>query len=314
VDCKNIRYFDCHADTLSMCTFFKKPFRENDGHVDLVRGLAFDHYAQFFSVFADGKGSSDVSDWYDKTMANMKAEFAANADAVQLCTTAAGADKARRDAKVAAFIDVEGAELLGCSEEKLESAYADGVRLVGLTWNHDNDLAGSCFTGTKKGLSEKGKAFVRKAQQLGVIVDLSHSSEETFWDCADILSVPMIASHSNSAAVYEHKRSLTDDQFRYIIKCGGVSGINLYDAFVGKTGDMKELVSHIEHFCALGGEKNVAIGADWDGMERAACDMKGIQDVPMLYEELLRLGYGEDIVRGIFYDNIMRVVQTVCVM
>lgn len=312
MDLSNIRYFDCHADTLSMCTYFKRPFRENDGHVDLARGAKFAHYAQFFSVFADGKGSSKAGDWYDKIMANMKKEFADNADLVSLCVTAGEAKEAEKAGKVAAFIDVEGCELLDCSIEKLESAYQDGVRLVGLTWNHDNDLSGSCATGTNKGLSEAGRAFFKRAQELGVIMDMSHASREAFWDCAELAKKPIIASHSDSSVVFDHARGLDDEQFKFLIKCGGVAGINLYDAFIGGDADMPQLIKHIEHFLSLGGEKTVAIGADWDGMERAACDMKGIQDTPMLYEELLRLGYSEEVVRGIFYDNMMRVVETVC--
>ncbi len=306
-----IWYFDAHADSLSMSSFLKKDIRENDMQVDLLRAKEFSRYAQFFSVFDNGKGSSDISGSYDRILSHIRSQLEKNSDLVIQCRNAREVENAGAASLCAAILSVEGAELLACSEERLESAYKDGVRAVNLTWNHDNALAGSCATGTRRGLTPEGRSFVKKAQELGILVDMSHASAETFWDTAEISSGPIIASHSNSAAVFEHKRGLDDDQFSFIVKCGGFVGINLYQDFIGGP-DMSDLVKHIEHFMSLGGEKTVALGGDLDGADRLAGGIKGIQDIHLLYEELLRLGYSEGVVKDIFYNNIMRVVDKVC--
>jgi membrane dipeptidase len=146
-----------------------------------------------------------------------------------------------------------------------------------------------------------------------VIVDLSHISERAFWDTAEIAQKPVIAGHSNSASVFPHARNLTDDQFRFLVRCGGVAGINLYAGFLAHDAGIDDVVRHIEHFMSLDGEKTVALGGDFDGCDTLPRGINGIQDIPRLYETLLRLGYPEQVVKDIFYNNMMRVVQTVCV-
>ncbi|MBR6812809.1 MAG: membrane dipeptidase [Oscillospiraceae bacterium] len=306
----SIPYFDAHADTLSMCAFTGRELAENCGHVDLKRAAQYGKFAQFFSIFADGKGSSDIREYYDKILAVILGEIKKNEDVAVLCKNAQDLENAGD--KRCILISVEGAELIGCCEEGLKKAWEDGVRMLTLTWNHDNDLAGSCAGEGNRGLTQRGREVVKLADELGVIIDVSHSSEKTFWDVAEVSTKPFIASHSNSAAVWPHRRNLTNDQFSHIVKCGGVAGLNMYADFLGDKVDMACVVRHIENFMSLGGEKNVALGGDLDGCDRLPEGMNGLQDMPLIYEALLRLNYNEDVVRDIFYNNLKRVVQTVC--
>lgn len=323
---KKISLFDGHCDTLlrNYSPYDEEHFaggslRRNSGHVELERAHAcFENYAQFFAVF----GQADT--WPGKSLYQMFLEeyglFARtmeeNKDLVTQCRTAEQAKQANESGKVAAFFSVEGAELLDCDLGKLEDAWRKGVRMVGLTWNFENALSGTNDEAPGKGLTEQGKTFVRRMQELGMIVDVSHLSDPGFWDVAGLATEagkPFIASHSNSRALCPHKRNLTDEQFTAIIECQGVAGLNMCGLFLGEKPTVDTAVAHIEHFLSLGGTENVAIGGDWDG-----CDLIPgicrITDVERLYERLLQMNYSEATVRAIFYNNLMRVVSDVCTM
>ena len=105
-------------------------------------------------------------------------------------------------------------------------------------WNEQNPLTGSHVTGG--GLTDMGREFVREAQRLGMLVDVSHISDEGFWDIMKITEAPVIATHSNSRAVCDVSRNLTDDMFKAICQTGGVAGFNMYTDFIGKKPDLED--------------------------------------------------------------------------
>ena len=321
-----IPLFDAHCDTLSRNVSTKHPFyaggslRRNTGHLDLERlHTAFAPSAQFFAVFDswDDEKSRKVESLYSRFQAQYALFCRAMEESADLaihCRTAAEAEAANAAGKTAAFLSVEGAELLDCDEDKLEDAWRKGVRMVNLTWNFENVLSGSNAEVPDRGLTGPGCVFVRKMQKLGMIVDVSHLSDPGFWEVAELseaAGVPFIASHSNARSLCPHKRNLTDEQFAAIIKSRGVAGLNLCDKFLAGRPTLDDAAAHIEHFLALGGEENVAIGGDWDG-----CDLcpgvEQITDIGLLYERLLRRNYSETLVQAIFYNNLMRVVREVC--
>ena len=325
---RKISLFDAHCDTLSRNHSPRHPYyaggslRRNSGHLDLERAHGyFERYAQFFAVFGtwDSEKSWKVESLYTKFQGQyelFQRTMRENSDLVVHCRTARQAREANGQGRIAAFLSVEGAELLDCDEGKLADAWEKGVRMVNLTWNFENALSGSNADAPEKGLTERGRAFVCKMQKLGMIVDVSHLSDPGFRDVAELsqtAGTPFIASHSNSRALCPHKRNLTDGQFTAIIKSRGVAGLNLCGEFLGESPTLDDAVAHIEHFLALGGEENVAIGGDWDG-----CDLcpgvERITDIGQLYERLLRRNYSETLVQAIFYDNLMRVVSDVCTM
>ncbi|MDE6107455.1 MAG: dipeptidase, partial [Oscillospiraceae bacterium] len=230
------------------------------------------------------------------------------------CRTAEEIESAWADGKTAALLSIEGGELLDCDLDKLEEVYHWGVRAINLTWNYTNELSGTNVEDKEKGLTEQGRAFVVKMQRLGMLVDVSHLSDPGFWDVIDLAKKPIIATHSNSRAVCPHTRNLTDEQFKALIKNGGVAGLNMCDEFVGEAPTVDTLVAHVEHWFSLGGEHNVSLGGDWDGISGMPAGMHGVQDLDKLAERLLHMNYNEDKVRGIFYQNLMRVVKEVCTM
>ncbi len=303
----NIPLFDAHCDT-ALCIYEQgKPLRENDLQTDLLRRKAYSPCAQFFALFSDA-GECDPEANFRGELENIKSEIEKNSDVVSLCRSGREAREAFKEGKTAAFLSVEGAEQLGCSIEGLNWAFEQGVRAVNLTWNYANALSGSNADRPEEGLTNAGKAFVRRCRELGVLPDMSHISEKAFWDVYDIGGV-MFASHSNSKSVYGHRRNLTDEQFKAIVETGGVAGLNLYADFLGEKATCETVIAHAERFLSLGGEKAVAIGADLDGCDALPEGINGIQDMGRLYEAFLRQNYSESLLRDIFFNNLFNLIE-----
>lgn len=308
--------FDGHCDTILKCYLEGGGLRRQTGHLDLERRRGKGRWAQFFATFGSPEDMPDRSLWevFLEEYALFRSEIDANADLVTFCRTGAEAEAAFAAGKTAAFLSAEGAELLDCDLEKLRMAHRMGVRIVNITWNHPNALSGTNAEEPDRGLSEQGRAFVKTMGELGMLVDVSHLSDPGFWDVMEITHRPVVATHSNSRAVFPHPRNLTDEQFTAIINTNGVAGLNMYAGFLGDDPDFDTVVSHLEHFLALGGENNVSMGGDWDGITSMPRGMNGIQDMEKLYEHLLRRNYSETLLEKVFYSNLMRVVNEVCSM
>ncbi len=307
-----MKLLDGHCDTLLGLHFSGAPvgaLADNRLHIDLKRAAgAFESYGQLFAIFGIPEMAPD-GDIFDILYARFLAEMEACGELVRFCRSQADAALARAEGKSAAFLSVEGAEVLGCSTEKLEEAARKGVISLCLTWNRPTVLTGSCSEDKDRGLSKEGEDYVRLASKLGMVLDVSHLSDPGFWDLEKLIDGPFIASHSNSRDVFGHPRNLTDDMFRAIRDHGGTAGLNLYAAFLGE-GEVSidHTLRHVEHFLELGGEKTLAIGGDLDGCEALPAGMTGVQDVRLLYEELQRRGYSEELLEDIFYRNLLRVL------
>lgn len=310
-----LKVFDGHCDTISHCCYRGAGLRQNEGHLDLVRTGKYAGWAQFFAVFASKKWEKEPL--WQVTQRQYEVfcrEMEANAEWVVQCRTAEEIEKAWAAGKTAALLSIEGGELLDCDLDKLEEVYRWGVRAINLTWNHTNELSGTNVEDKEKGLTNQGRAFAAKMQELGMLVDVSHLSDPGFWDVIELACKPIFASHSNSRAVCAHTRNLTDEQFKALIKNGGVAGLNMCDEFVGEDPTLDDLVRHVERWFSLGGEEHVSLGGDWDGISGMPKGISDIRDIHRLADRLLQLNYSEERVNGIFYANLMRVVRKVCTM
>lgn len=315
---KHIPLFDGHCDTLSRLLLHpEERLFQAHGQWNLDLSIRFQPQAQFFAVFWDSQ--APLAKYFAKRQLKIfRRDCKVFQDKVALCRTGDEAKAAGAQRKLAAFLSLEGAELIGCSERELEKWHKEGLRMVGITWNHANALSGSCIEEPERGLSDQGKSFVRKAQELGMLVDVSHLSDAGFWDAVKVVEItkkPLVASHSNSRTVFSHPRNLTDEQFDAIMKYHGVVGLNAYTRFLGEGEVTSEtLMVHLEHFLSLGGERTVALGGDWDGCDRLPRGYTGIWSWGNFYETLLRHNYKEGLVQDLFYNNFMRTVNRVCTM
>ena len=298
--------FDAHCDTISRCWALEEGLADNTGEVSLERTAGFARYCQMFALWT----AEGYSGWsaYQQLLKCFQEQMEQNPGCVIQCRTAAEAEQANRQGRAAAFLTVEGAELLDCDPDRLPQAARDGVVAINLTWNHANALSGAHADRPEQGLSAAGRLFVKKMEELRILVDVSHLSEAGFWDVAEMASRPFIASHSNAKSVWDHTRNLTNEQITAIIGNQGVIGLNFYEGFVGGSRDLDMVRAHLDRILELGGARNVALGGDWDGCDLIA-DLPAIDSLPRLYEYLLLHGYDEAVVQDLFYNNLMRVVR-----
>ena len=159
-------------------------------------------------------------------------------DRTLFATTGADLRRAKRERKIALFVGVEGGHAIQGSIANLRRLHAAGVRYMTLTWNNGNSWAGAAagVNNTRtQGLTDQGRQIVREMNRLGVLVDISHVSDSTFWDAVATSTKPVIASHSSARAIAMHRRNLTDDMLRAVAKTGGVVNVNFFSQFIDST-------------------------------------------------------------------------------
>jgi len=211
----------------------------DDGHTDLPRLIESGITAQFLAAWVDApyaRQGPDAS--FARAMCYIDAIHAfvnRHPDQLIFATTAADIRRAKREGKVAICLGVEGGHAIEESLDKLREFHARGARYLTLTWNNGNEWAGSSIGsfGTRTGgLTSFGREVIREMNRLGMLVDVSHASDETFADVMAVATAPVIASHSGARALADHPRNLTDEQIRAIARSGGVVQVNFYPRFL----------------------------------------------------------------------------------
>lgn len=312
----NFPVFDLHCDTALALLGEKLDqsgnLRKNSNMIDLERASSLAGYAQCFACFT----TPAMTQWYHKSpitifeleLTSILREVEKNNDLIRLAYTPDEIEKNQEAGMMSAILTIEGPAGFDFDPALLEDLYKIGFRITSLGWNEANPLAGSHITG--EGLSELGREYVKEAQRLGMLVDVSHISDKAFWDIMDITQAPVIASHSNSRTVCNVSRNLTDDMFRAICSSGGVAGFNQYTDFVGANADLDTVAEHFLHFLELDPTgKHLALGGDLDGCEELPAGFEGVSDYPKLSERLIERGVSEDIVKDIFWNNALGVMR-----
>lgn len=315
----NIPVFDLHCDTayalLGEDRNSAGSLKKNNLHIDLERASKLAGYAQCFACFT----TPLMEQWhhispitiFERELASIQREIDQNKRKIGLAYTAEDVKSNFEKGKASGILTLEGTAGFGYDPALLEDLYMIGFRMVTLTWNEQNPLAGSHQTGG--GLTEMGKEFVREAQRLGMIVDVSHLSDEAFWDIMDMTQAPIVASHSNSRSVCDVSRNISDDMFRQLCKTGGVAGLNQYTKFVGQKPDLDTICDHVLHFLEMDPEgKHIALGADLDGCDELSDGFEGIQSYPALAERMLIRGITEPLIYNIFWNNALGVMEQCC--
>lgn len=308
--------FDLHCDTaLALLGEDLKQtasLKHNDCHIDLDRASTLGGYAQCFACFTTtvGGGPKPV-EVFEREIDTILREMERNYQQISLAYTPEEISQNLEKGIMSGILTIEGPAGFGFDPELLEDLHRLGFRITTLGWNEKNPLTGSHKTGG--GLTDLGKAYVKEAQRLGMVVDVSHISDEGFWDIMEITQAPVIASHSNSRSVCNVSRNLTDDMFLAICKTGGVTGINLCPDFLGINPNQDTVCDHIFHFLTLDPTgKHIALGGDLDGIGSLPEGFTGVQDYEKLAQRLLERGLSEQQVRDIFWNNAMGVMQRCC--
>ena len=306
---KKIPYFDSHCDTMCRCIMEKGVhLDENDGQLDLKRGRQFSKYAQIFNFYALSDELSKIPDLAQHEFDIFHAEMERNGALMTQCRTAEEIRATVAAGKCAAMASIEGAGLIDCDPGRLEQANRWGVKMINITWNIANVLAGTQCEDPERGLSAQGREFVKEAKRQNILMDVSHLSDPAFWDLVEMAEAPIVASHSNARAVYAHARNLTDDQFRAIVQSGGVVGLNYYMTFVGKDAGIDKMIEHLEHFLDLGGEKHIGFGGDLDGCDPLIHGFTGLESIQLLWQALEARGYPQALLEDLFFENWLRLM------
>ena len=265
-------YFDAHCDTLST----GRPLWRNEGHVDIER------------LRARGPGIQVMAAFGKDQLLQLDRLSAASG-----CLNCA------------LLPAVEGGDTIGTLDD-LDPFLTRGPVFFGLTWNHDNRLAGGC-RGEGKGLTPLGRDAVKALEDAGVLTDLSHASEQTFWDVLELGSRPPVVTHACCHALCPHPRNLTDGQMRALAQRGGVLGVTFYPPFLtgGDGASLSDVVRHIEHAVRVMGPEHVGIGSDFDGCDILPGGLAGTQDLPAL---MAALPFEDSIKALIAGGNFMRVL------
>lgn len=214
--------------------------------------------------------------------------------------------------KISALLGIEGGEAIESDIDRIDYLQKLGVRYFGLTWNRTNLIADAARDKNKPygGLSPFGEQVIRRLNQTGVLVDLSHASHETIMDVVRLSSDPVMASHTNAHAVNPHWRNLTDEEIRAICSGGGVIGVSFYRTFLSSQRPVysSSIVDHIVHIARVGGISCPALGSDFDGGISGPVDLKNIGEVQTLVAGLRARGFNQTQIDLICGKNFLRLL------
>jgi len=241
------------------------------------------------------------------------AEVDAYADQIAIATSADEIEAIVASGRIAAVLTIENSEVLERSLWVLPVLQRLGVRSMTLTWSYRAHAADGAFENvTRGGLTHFGRDLVRLMNEYGMIVDISHISDQGFWDVIDVTNAPIIGSHNACRALCEHPRNLTDDQIRAVADNGGVIGVTYVPSFMDADESkhtMERLLDHFDHIAQVGGTDCIGLGSDFDG---GGDVVKDATVVPQITEGLLQRGWKEDDLRKMLGLNHLRVFRQVC--
>lgn len=289
-----IPLFDLHCDTL--CSAFKSGYSlfSSPLHISFDKCKKFSPYAQVMAIWTDSSLNNEEGfHVYKKVL-----EYARN-QGVFFSTKFDG------DNNSALFISVEDVRIIGNDLSKIDTLFQDGVKIITPIWKDTSQIGGAWNTNI--GLSPFGKIALSQMIRLGITIDVSHSSIQSFYDILEICeqnnAIP-IATHSCSHSVCNHKRNLTDEQFKNLLKMNACVGISLAPEHLSRDSNasIKDILKHIDAYLCLGGENNICLGCDFDGVSSLPNGISGINDLDKLYYETF-LVYGETVTDKIFYRN-----------
>jgi membrane dipeptidase len=243
--------------------------------------------------------------------------------------TRADLEEARGGDRIGLMLSMEGAEPLGYDPRMIEVMWELGVRMLGLTWNRRNPFADGAAESGAGGLSRLGRELVARCAELGVVVDLAHASERTFWDVLEAdASLRVVVSHAACRAHLDHPRNVSDEQMRALAERGGVLGMMLHPLVIDvQTPTIDRAIDHLDHAVEVMGIEHVGLGGDFtrqvvralgfvdppdallpEGMaiDAALDGLVGPEDYPNLVDALRRRGYAGDRLEAVLSGNFLR--------
>lgn len=306
-----MRYFDCHADTLTEIAVGESLW-ENTCDIDLKRVNEFaEKYTQIFDIWINRTKMDpehpeiEFMKAYERAAGLLRAEEAQNR--LVWCKTGADMERAHTEGKIAAFLSIEDISTMG---NAIEHIYDLGARFAMLTWNFENEYAWGAAANQSKGLTMRGKEMAKELLRQGLVLDISHLSDQGVEDLFGVTDAPIIASHSNVREIHDRPRNLKKEYIQELIRRNGLIGMNFYREFVGEQPTMTDLLRHMDAVLELGGEDILALGGDFDGSHgQFPTGICGVESIPALKEEMEKAGFGEKLIEKILFENAEQFVR-----
>lgn len=320
--------FDIHGDIWTDVTV-----RRLSGEKNIIKNHHLDRFKKgnmsggIFVVWADPPHDKRPDDRLWESIKTMSAEIHESKDILQIIYNSKDFYKAIEDSKLAVMLGLEGLAGIGEDIEKLFPLYQFGFRHVSLTWNEENKLATGVGGDINRGLTKSGIEAVKLINKLGMVLDVSHLNEKSFWDVYKASDKPFIASHSNARSLCDVPRNLWDDQIKAIGERDGLVGINAFNEFIHTDPQMRNidfLINHIEHISNLIGIEKIALGFDFfEYLEGDTTDefteepyqgTKGLEDISQssnLIQKLEKRGFTKEEIEGLSYKNFINYLDKI---
>ncbi|MBP3462749.1 MAG: dipeptidase [Tyzzerella sp.] len=316
-----MRLIDMHCDTFWLMMRTQGiGLQKNDLCIDIEKMKAAGSMAQFFASFihmSEFNGGNSVEEAYQHALdmiAYGKAELAKCSDSIAIARNYDELIANCDSGKMSAILTLEEGGVINGKMEYLEELYCQGIRLITLTWNYENSIG---FPNSREpelmrqGLKPFGIEVVKRMNDLGMIIDVSHLSDGGFWDVVRYSTKPFVASHSNARVLCNHPRNLTDEMIKALAEKGGVAGVNFYPYFLHESGKatVEDIAEHLWHMYQVGGEDVVAFGTDFDGFDEGELDITHMGEMNLVYDAIMKRGFTHRQMEKILSGNILRVLR-----
>lgn len=310
-----MRVIDFHCDTLTMLRTGES-FEKNSRMVDLERlekaGVRVQCCAAFVptGVYPEQVRDQKSMEEFLRIQGVWKKLLTQHRERLLPVCTVEDLERCFREEKTGLLLTIEDGGVCGSEQAGIQKVFEMGVRLITLTWNYENALGYP--NGTEGGLKPFGFEAVEEMNRLGILVDVSHLSDQGFWDVAEICRGPFLASHSNAREITPHRRNLTDEMIRKIGESGGIIGLNFAPDFLGEDGvsRISDMVRHVLHIRNKGGADVLALGSDFDGIG-GTLEIEGPDRLELLWDALRKAGISGLDLEKMQYRNGQRVLREV---
>lgn len=305
--------FDAHIDTLSRLLVSKQTFADSEGHVNLEYLHSGSLGAQFFAAFVHPNYYHGMALHHTLEMIDIFWQMLEKyPDDLVFAGSTSEIRNAQQTARLACLLSIEGGEALEGKLANLRLFYRLGVRQLTLTWNYRNALASGQLE-AQGGLSKFGAEVIEAMNDLGMLIDVSHLNEESFWDVLEQSKKPILASHSNARKLCDHPRNLTDRQIKSLADKGGVIGVNFYPPFVSEKSPVtiEHVIEQIDYLVQVAGLDSVALGSDFDGIDQTPSGLENCSKTRQIAIRLAEKGYSDTAVAKIMGENLFRICADV---
>lgn len=303
-------YCDGHCDTLKNAYDENKDLKFESYDFNLVDAKMNKPVIQNLASFVH----TNIENGFERAK-NIIKHYFSNISGISLITNKQELDNVINNNKIGAILSIENGKAIENNLENIDYFYEKGIKIMGITWNDENLIGSGCLSEKDNGLTEFGKSYVKKLEDKNILIDISHTSEKTFWDTIENTNKTIIATHSNCYSICNHPRNLKDEQIKAIAERNGIIGICFASSFLKEIGkaDVEDIVKHIEYIISLVGEDYVGLGSDFDGLkeENKMNDIRGIKDVKLIEASLNKHGYSQNTINKIMGENWLRILKQV---